>query len=54
MKLSPNKGTQSWCEEGPTQIRGKCEGSGHLYRCDKDSEEWDHSDQLKLRYRQGA
>jgi hypothetical protein len=27
MKLSPDEGTQSWCEEGPNQIRRKCEPS---------------------------
>ena len=38
MKLSPDKGTRSWCEEGPALVRRKCEGSGHLYRFDKGSE----------------
>jgi len=39
MKSSPEERIRSWSEEGPALVRTRCEGSGHLYRYDKGSED---------------
>ncbi len=52
MKLSPEEGTRSWYEEGTELVRTRYEGSGAPLSIDKGKEDWDHSDQYKLRGRQ--
>ena len=50
--MSPEEGTQSWCEEGPALVRTECEGSGAPLSIDKGNENFDNSDQFKLRCRE--